>query len=599
MLCSTRRWTVQAGMLWLAALLGASAAWAGTPCQSAAASARDASTPAAVDLLRQRIRDGEIACAAALMAVRVSSLASIRGAAGVDARYAMRQLALSVAENTTLSPVARLAFAKSAAGTLEHPAGAPKEQLQSDVRFLVSVGDRFSRQHLFGQWLDILERAIGLDQHLADADRRLMGSELSTAPFSDAGRKREYARLARLAALTRGDTVLASVRPRLAFAAYFTGQPWSEEASRDEILRRCAGLLELVERLDDVTSCRGCVKQWRWKPILHVGLAYHRLGMEAQARIQVDRALKILRSIENPDIRLNQLNSALVDLYASRYDPGVRLGVANEMKALAAASNTPNAVELRRSLPDTLKRWARYESRVPAPAASSRPQPEAVGPTQLPRRVEARLRLSLVSAGLWESVRWAQQGYGEFGIYLESAKWCVAFFEDLLNLTNVEAIYQPETIVRDLSGTRLAEPILNPEGPKAYRIIDGERYLKSAAVAVRWRDKELLMVVRAHCESDDRRPDPNKCYGVTETVSVMPLYKVPPSYCHLSNVAAEYVDVPPWKHRLTILRADRELGRKGERVAPGRIHLRVETLATESAGGVMLPLRGRHWRDLQ
>jgi hypothetical protein len=343
--------------LCLVVFLAVSPARAQVSCGSSDPALVDPSSSVAIKLIQGRARAGDFSCAAEMMHSRARALATVMGSAGIDARFALRELALAIAEDKSFPSAGRLRLAIEAAGTLGDLVNAPKEEMQADVRFLVSIAKRFKDQNDLAAWLDALEFTIRLDQRLAETDRRLQWGELSTDPFSEAGRRKEYARLAKLASSTHGDKVLAGMRSQLASTAYFNGYPWNEKAGRDEVLRLCRDLLELVERLDDVTNCYGCVKEWRWKPILNVGVAYHRLRMADEAKATIDRALAIVRGIENPDYRLGQMRFAFTELLVSRYDRTVVVAIAGEMKKLSDSLDTPIAREVRQSLPETMKRW--------------------------------------------------------------------------------------------------------------------------------------------------------------------------------------------------------------------------------------------------
>jgi len=343
--------------LCLAALLAMSAARAQISCGNNDSALVNPSSSVAIKLIEERARAGDFSCAVAMTHARARALARVAGTDGVDARFELRELVLGIAEEKALPSAGRLQLAREAAGTFDDPERAPKDEVQADVRFLVSVSKQFKNQADLAAWLDTLELAIRLDQRLPESDRRLQSWEVSADPFSEAGRQKEYARLAKLAALTRGDKTLAGLRSQLAFTAYFNGHPWNERAKRDQVLTLCGDLLQLVDRLDDVTSCYGCVKEWRWKPIMNVGVAYHRLGMATEAKTTIERALAIVRGIENPDYRLGQLRFAFTELLTSRYDRATVLAVAGEMKVLYTSSDTPMAKEVRQSLPETMKRW--------------------------------------------------------------------------------------------------------------------------------------------------------------------------------------------------------------------------------------------------
>jgi len=312
-----------------------------------------------IEFIKTRFDASDYTCAIHAAQLRAGSLANIQGNEGVDARFGLRELAISISRDDSSPRSERLSLLKAVVPAVAtNDSTETKEDLQADVRMLFSAAQAFQAQKDVASWLDILAVAIHLDRQLADPDRRIRSWEIQSNLVPDTTQTYQYVdRLATLAEETRGDKVLEGFRSSLAHIAYYNVSAWKQGDTRDAILERCTQLLRLTDALSDVKSCFGCVPEWHWQPIMQVGAAYMRLEMPKEGKAYIDRAFQMAQEIQNPDYRLGQYRFLLTELLVLHYDRDAILRLANEMKGLAESMDTPIAKETRASLPDTLRRW--------------------------------------------------------------------------------------------------------------------------------------------------------------------------------------------------------------------------------------------------
>ena len=330
-----------------------------------------------IKVLKQAFQAHQYDCAMAYAKDYGRRISSLSGRDGIDTRFALREAATELAADQQHAAEPRRALVKASAWTSNspNPAVASKEEIHADVRMLLTAADSFLTQDFrkvgalarqeetvtrdsLANWIDVLLTAIALDRHLPDTHRALSVHDFQMDALSETGRLRLYGPLVQLAELTYGDKVLQGIRAQLARSAYFHSSPWQEKASKELVLERCAQVLKLTELLSDIKDCGGqCVPNWRWKPIMNVGVAYHRIGMKDEAEKAIQTSLSIVRGIENPNYRLGQYQSAFTDLLVIRYDKAVLGPLVREMWQLAITLDTAMGKEVRQRLPETLKRW--------------------------------------------------------------------------------------------------------------------------------------------------------------------------------------------------------------------------------------------------
>lgn len=308
-----------------------------------------------IEFVKSRFEASDFLCAIDSTQILAKSFATLPGRNGFDARFALREMALTINKNTNYDSKMRVALLNAAAISLAMNTAKSTEEVQADVRMFFNAGKEFQLQHDVTAELDMMAQAIRQDRLLPDVNRRISPVEIITPIQTEA--YRHIDQLVVLAQLTRGDKILESFRPQLAFITYYDLTAWRQDDSRDVILERCRQLLRLTDALSDVTTCFGCVPEWHWKPLMQVGVAYQRLGMTAEAKEYIDQAIQVVHGIQNRDYRLGQYRFVLVDLLGARYSPSEIRSLAGEMMELANSLDTPLAKEQRASIPRTLKNW--------------------------------------------------------------------------------------------------------------------------------------------------------------------------------------------------------------------------------------------------
>jgi hypothetical protein len=225
-----------------------------------------------LEFIKTRIANSDFTCANILTKELATRLESLPGIEGIDARYALREWALGIAQDTLYPYESSLALLRSVALSLEEEGqNIAKEEIQADVAMFLAAARHFHEQKETAASLDALILAIQVDLRLEDANRRVTqfsgidnfipdNYEHKSIPYID--------RLAKLAEITQGDTKLEMFRHRLAWNAYYAYNSfWIKKGShftndvdnREVVLERCRQLLRLVNALDDVTSYKGYV----------------------------------------------------------------------------------------------------------------------------------------------------------------------------------------------------------------------------------------------------------------------------------------------------------------------------------------------------
>lgn len=313
--------------------------------------------PAGVEFTTSQFAASEYTCAIHATQILAASLTSLPGTEGIDARFALREMAIDIGRNTAYPSEPRVALLRAAAISLTSGNAAQiKEEIQADARMLFMGGKILRSQKDTTGWLDMLTLAIRLDRQLADADRRIAPWELGPLLADPYRMYKHFDRLAILAELTRGDKLMEEFRSRLVHTVYFYIMNWREDDTREVSLERCKQLLRLTGALDDVTTCYGCPPEWRWWPIMKVGAAYKRQDMTEEAKTYVEQAIQIVRSNPNPDYRLGGYRFVLSELVSMPYDRKEIFSFVDEMRALANSLNTPLAKEVLKWIPELLER---------------------------------------------------------------------------------------------------------------------------------------------------------------------------------------------------------------------------------------------------
>lgn len=276
------------------------------------------------------------------------SLVTLPDREGYDARFALREVAINISRNASYPSEQRRGLLQAAAISLASAEAAPiKEEIQADVRMLMVGGKALRSQNDTVGWLEVLTLAIRLDRQLEDTDRRIAPQEIQPLLHDPYRPYNHFDRLATLAELTKGAKVMQIFRTDLVRTIYFNVSNWRDDPSREVALGRCKQLLRLVEALSDMTSCKHCPPDWRWRPIMKVGAAYKRLGMSEEAKVYVEQAIQIVRDRTDPNSRLGEYRSVLSELVSMPYDRQAILSFLDEMEELANTLDTPIAKEVR------------------------------------------------------------------------------------------------------------------------------------------------------------------------------------------------------------------------------------------------------------
>jgi hypothetical protein len=255
---------------------------------------------------------------------------------------------------------------RAAAATLRDSGpSVPKEELRADARFLL-IGARqlLAAKDLAG-WVDTVEAAVRVDRRMPDSERSIDPSEIE-GPLMNASLTQDWKRLAKLSDATWGDKYLMGFRGRLAGSIDYSVTAVRGGLSEEQFTQRARDLLALVESLKDTASgytCRtgvvgdrGCSMEWLWKPYMRAGLIFHQVGMSAEAKKYVDQALQIVRGINEPAHRSQQIQWALWELQREKYDrPTILAVVADLERSLAESPDTQFTREIRANLTRSYK----------------------------------------------------------------------------------------------------------------------------------------------------------------------------------------------------------------------------------------------------
>lgn len=316
------------------------------------------------DIAKEKFSGRQYPCALQWVKLAVGALASVPGREGVDARFALREMALALSTDPSHPLDQRLALLQAATEPAAGAAARPVQELQADLALQLSAARAMQSRRETSGWLAALIAAIRLDQQLPDAERR-MAIALFTSHLQSTEVRDHVDQLAVLAEQARGDPRMEQLRSALVALVYYNIPAWRREDTPQATAERCQQLLRLTQALDDAKACRDCPPGWQWKPILEVGSAYARLGRQDDANRQLQQAVEIVRSIENDNARLGQYRFLLPRLLALRYNRETVLNLVDEITRTMEASETPLAREMRDTLPRLLTQW-NVEPRSPA-----------------------------------------------------------------------------------------------------------------------------------------------------------------------------------------------------------------------------------------
>ncbi len=304
-------------------------------------------------------------CAIDATRVLASSFAPLPSRDGFDARFKLREFSLMQAKNTEILGNVRVELIESAVISPQYSKPIPKEELIADIRFLLAAIKIFQRQDE-ELWLDMLRDAIQLNQQLPSGERAIQSWELNGIDrvmqkyVYDSYYAEEWEKLAKIAELTRGDKDLLAFRSQLAnwFSYWVPGL--YDNKPREEIIGRSREMLRLTELLNDTATgyqCKtgrigdyGCSMDWQWKPYIRSGLAFHHVGMEGEAKLYIEKGLRVIESEKSLATRLQLYDYAIRDLIRDHYDRATLVDVSAKMQTLADSLGPKFSEEIRSNL---------------------------------------------------------------------------------------------------------------------------------------------------------------------------------------------------------------------------------------------------------
>lgn len=325
---------------------------------------REMPIPDCQEFVRQCFISADYGCGIHAVRLKAGAVDALSGVEGIDARFALRELALELTRNIAYPPEERIKLLQAATITgINGEAARKKEELQSDSSMLWRGASLFRIHKDASSGLDTLVLAIRQDQRRSDADRSLGdyynwgGGYPPDLPLGHNEAKNHLGQLVAIAKEVRNDNTLKSLKSKMVELAYFDSWIWEKEVDHKIILERAQQLLVLVEELNG-TTCHNCNcgPDWNWRAINRAGLAFHLIGMTEEAEKNVDRAIQIAQSTKDPNSRLCKYNFLFYEIlsadYTSSYNPKTIGALIAEMETLANSMDTGLAKDVRQSLPE-------------------------------------------------------------------------------------------------------------------------------------------------------------------------------------------------------------------------------------------------------
>jgi hypothetical protein len=283
-------------------------------------------------------------------------LAEIPSRAGVDARFALRELLVGRVADETLTPEERLGLLRLYGATA--PPRQPTAELRADAAMFRETLPLFRRLRLTEPWHFALITAVKIEQQLPAEERTNLYHPLDEpGPNEELWRYTGY--VAELAELLRDDAVLTPTwADSLRSKAGAFHLAWNK-GSKEDILQRCAHLRRVLAAVPDPRLADGRPSAgWRYKPLLHLAVAEERAGSMPSARATLREAIAFARdgSARDRMMRLSSLLSDVERLGAPDFDRLLLKEVANEVLGLAGESSDTAAVEARERARMMIKR---------------------------------------------------------------------------------------------------------------------------------------------------------------------------------------------------------------------------------------------------
>lgn len=268
----------------------------------------------------------------------------------VNARFAQRERALAIAEDTKRSSDDRLDVVREVAARTQE-AAACFEDLKADAVFLRLAAEALATEDTLDAWIQVTLMTFAADRRLPEAFRgvEVAGHDRMQAHLM---RGQRFADMARLVVASSGDARLSRVAGDIARDVMWNATPWRDDPSPEQIDRSAAELVHLIGELERMAVCDACTPGWTWRPLLQIAQSYRRVKMDAPARRFAAQATETVRqTAADAELRVAWLGSVLSTLLSWDIDRALAMDVAREVQALAASGAGPHAREWRERLP--------------------------------------------------------------------------------------------------------------------------------------------------------------------------------------------------------------------------------------------------------
>ena len=258
-----------------------------------------------IDYIRKNFQSGSKSCAVAATRAAMQKFVATPGRDAINARYSLRETALSLLEDKSSTPAQRLEMltAATASSSVASPTDNPLD-LRVDVKMLKSASEIFSIKTEGDAAVQAEIQAVVLARRLGDEH----SFNFWVPAYSNYRQKLKW-----LKAIENDDQLKSE--PPLMEMGLVSPKPviYSESADKAKNQEQADSLLALAEALIAKDTPE---KAADWSPplLLWTGLAYFRLGENDKAKTLITRALSAIRSIKLREHRLQRLSLALDSL---------------------------------------------------------------------------------------------------------------------------------------------------------------------------------------------------------------------------------------------------------------------------------------------
>ena len=287
------------------------------------------------------------------------SQAGTPGRGGIDARFGLREFALAVVEREDSPAPARLKILQAAMGSLVNSRQTTRNDIEADLTVAIRASMAFEKQSDPTHAIAALELALAVDQRHAEGERSFPQVALGyTGPIQAAMHAGGMTGLVAFTETVASEPSYGNIRRRLISELYECREFWRDADSPATIGANADAVVKMTDLLQDAIEYKDerLVAQWRWRPLLFTGIAYARIGKATEARSAITASVEMIHHIDDPDQRLRELDRALDELIAERYDIAVARTVAEDVLQLATTLDTPRASEVKVGADRRLKR---------------------------------------------------------------------------------------------------------------------------------------------------------------------------------------------------------------------------------------------------